>query len=264
MRRKTWFICIVLVLVFSAGSVGLFYLKRYLGNCLHRVIRVAVREELDLDSRDIRRQRERKALEETAVFVVEHMPKAPEFVDRFALLDHSLGSVDPRLDGHYCEFGVHTGISINHIAAGLSHTIHGFDSFEGLPETWRTGYEAGAFKMSGLPEVRENVELHEGWFHESLPVWAEANPGPMAFMHVDSDLYSSAKTILDVLRDRIVPGTVIQFDDYFNYSGWQQGEHRAFKEFAESRGAKFEYLGYCRQDDAVSVRILSVESTLSD
>ena len=82
----------------------------------------------------------------------------------------------------------------------------------------------------------------------------------MAFMHVDCDLYSSTKTVFDVLGDRVVAGTIIQLDDYFNYPGWQQGEHKAFQEFVESRQLTFEYLGYYRHGAALAVRILTVGS----
>ena len=80
------------------------------------------------------------------------------------------------------------------------------------------------------------------------------------FIHFDADLYSSTKTVLDILADRIVPGTVIQFDEYFNYPGWQDGEYKAFKEFVESRDIKFEYIGYLENDEQVAVRILGVGS----
>jgi len=256
--KKALLICIVLALVVLVGLIGTLYVKRYVGDRLHRVVRTAVQEALDHDACDIRRQMERIACDQSARFVMEHMPKAPAFPDRFALLDHSLECVDPRPDGLYCEFGVYTGTTINYIASKTDRTVHGFDSFEGLPETWRTGYEKGTFKMSGLPEVRDNVKLHKGWFEESLPVWAKANPGPIAFMHLDADLYSSTKTVFDILGDRVVPGTVIQFDDYFNHPGWQNGEHKAFTEFVESRRVEFEYLGYCYQCDHVAVRILGV------
>jgi Methyltransferase domain len=165
----------------------------------------------------IQRAMNRIACEQTALFVLEHMPRTPTFADKFALLDHSLASVDPKLDGKYCEFGVYTGTTINHIASRIKHSIDGFDSFEGLPEDWRTGYGKGTFALSGLPKVRENVSLHKGWFNESLPIWSVANPGPIAFMHMDADLYSATKTVFDLLGERIVPGTIIQFDEFFNY-----------------------------------------------
>jgi hypothetical protein len=76
----------------------------------------------------------------------------------------------------------------------------------------------------------------------------------MAFMHMDADLYSSTKTVFDTLADRIVPGTVIVFDEFFNYPGWKRGESKAFAEMVAARGLKFEYLGYADQQVAVKVR----------
>ena len=113
----------------------------------------------------------------------------------------------------------------------------------------------------GCRKVRDNVKLHKGWFNESLPVWVNEHLGPILFMHLDADLYTSTKTIFEVLGDRVVPGTVIQFDEYFNYPGWQQGEYKAFEEFVEARQMTFEYLGYCGRDEQVAVRILTVAAT---
>jgi hypothetical protein len=100
------------------------------------------------------------------------------------------------------------------------------------------------------------VNLYKGWFNETLPRWAQENPGPIAFMHLDADIYSSTKCVFDILGDRIVPGTVLQFDEYFNYPGWQKGEYKAFNEFVEAHQVKFEYLGYAKNQ--VAVRILEI------
>ena len=104
------------------------------------------------------------------------------------------------------------------------------------------------------------MKLHKGWFDQSVPVWAKDHPGPIAFAHMDADLYSSTKCVLDLLGDRIVPGTVLQFDEYFNYPGWKEGEYKAFMEFVASRGVKFEYIGYAAGGNAqqAAVRILEV------
>jgi hypothetical protein len=64
--------------------------------------------------------------------------------------------------------------------------------------------------------------------------------------------------VLDILADRIVAGTVIQFDEYFNYPGWQDGEFKAWSEFVAARHVKFEYLGYCDRNEQVAVRILEI------
>ncbi len=63
-------------------------------------------------------------------------------------------------------------------------------------------------------------------------------------MHIDSDLYSSAKTIFDCLGDRVAPGTVIMFDEFYNYTGYQAHEYKAFKEFVEERNVKYEWIGH--------------------
>jgi hypothetical protein len=247
---------IILVLGLCVMWVGAMFLKSYIRDGLYRIATRAAQANVQ----DIRYQMNRIACEQTALFVIEHMPKVPAFQDKFALFDHSLASIDPKLDGLYCEFGVASGTTINYIALKCHKTIHGFDSFEGLPETWRTGLPKGHFAISRLPDVRANVKLHKGWFNETLPVWAKANPGPIAFMHLDADLYSSTKTVFDILGDQIVAGTVLQFDEYFNYPGWQDGEYKAFKEFVQARHVKFEYLGYNDQREQVSVRILSIGS----
>lgn len=222
---------------------------------VHAVVQQTLRDH----DRNITEQMRHKAVQEAADFAFAKMPQTPAFPTKFALLSHSVESVPPDLkDKLYCEFGVYMGATINHIASRTVQTIHGFDSFEGLPENWRTGFPKGTFDMKGLPVVAANVKLYKGWFNESLPVWAQEHPGPIAFLHMDADLYSSTKTVFDLLGDRIVPGTVIQFDEYFAYPGWQEGEYKAFHEMVQARQLEFEYLGYCFHDQQVAVRITKV------
>ena len=116
--------------------------------------------------------------------------------------------------------------------------------------------------VDGLPPVRENVKLHKGWFDEVLPGFKQEFEGPLAFLHLDADLYSSTKVVLDELAERVGPGTVIQFDEYFNYPGWKQGEFKAFAEFVEAVNLKYEYLGYCSGDDVeqIAIRVTSIGS----
>lgn len=133
--------------------------------------------------------------------------------------------------------------------------IYGFDSFEGLPETWRNGFEETSFNLNGnLPQVNENVRLVKGWFNETLPAFVKEHPEPCAFIHVDCDLYSSTKTIFNELKNQIVPGTVIAFDEYFNYPGWQESEYKAFMEFIAWSGLNFEYIARTNYEQ-VAVKI---------
>ena len=154
------------------------------------------------------------AHEETIEFIQQNCPRAVGHRSSRKLLNFSLKHVD--IDGAFMEFGVYKGGSISYIAKKRpDQTIHGFDSFYGLAEDWVTN-PAETFSLDGkLPSVPSNVRLHQGYFDQSLPKWLEEHPDPMAFVHIDCDLYSSTVTVLDCLKDRFQPGTVIVFDDYF-------------------------------------------------
>ncbi len=193
------------------------------------------------------------ALDETVVYIKAEMPDALIRRNEIDVIDHALGAA--RLDGLYLEFGVHSGRTISHIARRRpTRTIHGFDSFEGLPEAW-SGYSLakGAFRRSDLPSVPENVQLHVGWFADTLPEFVGSHPEPVAFVHVDSDLYSSAKTVLDGLSGLIRAGTVIVFNEYFNYPNWRQHEYRAFQEFCDEHTVDYTYLCWAQYEVAVIV-----------
>ena len=157
------------------------------------------------------------------------------------------------------EFGVAGGSSLWKLADEDMNIFYGFDSFEGLPEDWFWDYEKGAFKENGIPEVPDHVELVKGWYDTVLPVFSGRNDmiGRRAdFIHIDCDLYTSTKTIFDNMDRFIKKGTIIAFDEYFNYPGWQLDEYRAFQEYVSSKELKYEYLAYVENGSQVCVRIL--------
>jgi hypothetical protein len=160
--------------------------------------------------------------------------------------------------GAILEFGVAGGNSIRAIGAAVKgRPVHGFDSFEGLPEHW-SGHLTlrGEFNQGGqLPPVPANVTLHKGWFDATLPAWKTAHADRVGFLHVDCDIYSSAKFVLASLADRFQVGTVIRFDEYFNYPNWRQHEFRAWQETVTEFGLAYEYIGFAAQDGAVAVRV---------
>jgi hypothetical protein len=139
------------------------------------------------------------------------------------------------IDGTLAEFGVYKGTSLTQIAKFFpDRTVHGFDSFVGLPVAWGgTEKGAGAFDIGAKPPELSvsNVEFHVGWFGDTVPAFAKQYSGPFAFAHLDADLYSSTKTVFDNLSDWFVAGTIVVFDEYFGYHGWQRHEHKAFQEF---------------------------------
>ncbi len=154
------------------------------------------------------------------------------------------------LPGDVAEFGVFEGRSLRAMAEHQPlRTIHGFDSFLGLPEDWvrssDSTYGKGHFSTGALPQLQaqhHNIQIHPGFFDASLPVWKCTLRQPLALLHIDADLYSSAKYVLNTLNDAIVPGTVLVFDELSDwkssgvYPQWEEGEWLALKEWMQERG----------------------------
>ena len=61
--------------------------------------------------------------------------------------------------------------------------------------------------------------------------------------------------MLDLAGDRLRPGSIVLFDEYFNYPNWEQHEHRAWTEFVARTGTKFEYVGYTVNNEQLIIRI---------
>lgn len=199
---------------------------------------------------------------------IEQFRAAPCYLNR---LDHLRSAFElAPAEGHVLEFGVFRGGSLNWLArwseARRAPRVYGFDSFEGLPEAWvrtKSGlqYERGHFALKGLPTVLPNVELVPGFFDATLPHWLGAHSGPVALLHNDSDLYSSTWSVLMQLNERIVPGTIIVFDelcdwrDSGTYDAWEEGEWRALREWMAEHDRQVAVLSR-HQEFAAAVRIV--------
>src|SRR5262249_18185582 len=176
------------------------WLKQRVGNWLYWVIRTAVADEMrqafDEDASHIIRHIRRQASVESARFVLDHFELHQNAADRYVLMNECIKRIPA--EGLILEFGVWRGNSIRNIAAQLpDRQVFGFDSFEGLTEPWVFA-PAGEFAdVERLPEVPSNVTLIKGMFQDTLPRFAQEHPGPIALLHVDSDLYSSCKFIFD-------------------------------------------------------------------
>jgi hypothetical protein len=146
----------------------------------------------------------------------------------------------------YLEFGVFWGETTRYWSKLLSNPgskLHGFDSFEGLPENWLPQCQKGYFSTDGyIPQIADDrVKFFRGWFDESLPKY-ERPPHEVLVINFDADLYASANCVLKSLVDDIVPGTYIYFDE-FNH---RDHELRAFDEFINNTGMNFSLVGVTR------------------
>jgi hypothetical protein len=225
------------------------------GPFLHRLVR---RIFYKYYARNLLFELQIRARADSADYAEAHMTEAVVFEDQAGFLRFALGRAPA---GEVLEFGVAAGASITVLAnASGERVVHGFDSFEGLPEDW-TGHleRRGAFSQRGvLPKVPANVRLHKGWFSDTIGGWRAANAGQIGFLHVDCDIYSSTHDVLWGLRDRLQVGTVIAFDEYFNYPNWRQHEARALKEFVAEFGVGYRYIAFTARDGAVAIEITSL------
>jgi hypothetical protein len=201
---------------------------------------------------DLRLHAKREAVD----YIIAKMPGAMVLADRFALLAFALSRAPAA--GLVLEFGVEKGASLRHLARLTQRTVRGFDSFEGLPGDWGGTKEAkGAFDLKGrLPKVPANARLHVGWFDATLPAFLAAEPAPCALIHIDCDIYLSTAVVFRQLAGRVRAGTVIVFDEYFNYPGWRDHEYKAFQEFIAESGLSYRYLGFAAEKGHVAVVII--------
>ncbi|MGH3981567.1 MAG: class I SAM-dependent methyltransferase [Pseudonocardiaceae bacterium] len=226
---------------------------------INRAIK-AVHEVEFRSRRDLCAAGEREAAASSERFARAVMPTACTFDHPIATLEHAL-SLAPGV-GMALEFGVATGRTLVVIAdARGSKQVFGFDSFQGLPEDWRPNIPAGTFRTDHLPDV-PGAELVVGWFEDTLPDFLAGHPGPVAFLHMDADLYSSTATVLKHVGPRLQPGSVIVFDEYFNYPGWEQHEHRAWQEFAAEYGIEFRYVAYTSNNEQVVLVITKIQDSV--
>lgn len=173
------------------------------------------------------------------------LPPGPRPRGRWPVLDVAIAAV-ARHRPLYLEFGVYEGASLRYWASRISDAdalFFGFDSFVGLPETWRPDMARGHFSLSGrIPRIDDaRVHVVPGWFNHTLPSFRLPDHDRLV-VNIDADLYSSAREVLTHLEPHLVPGTYLYFDE-FNDSA---NELRAFREFVERTGQQFEVIEISR------------------
>lgn len=165
-----------------------------------------------------------------------------------------------QISGDVMEFGSYSGFTSRILAEAMrkyNHKggLHLFDSFEGFPSSnaaednnsckvavqgyWQpgelsapAGIEQHIFNRLSpiLPDGK--LYVHKGFFNNTLPRVAAGRK--VSVVHIDSDLYASAKYILDALSQAKAfnDGTVVIFDDFFcNRANPNFGEQAALRDF---------------------------------
>jgi len=171
--------------------------------------------------------------------------------------------------GTILEFGVAAGSSYIQLANIIrnhnwSCKLIGFDSWQGLPKEteglYRSpGWIEGRFsyprkivenklRKLGVSLPNERFMLVDGWFEDTLTVERQQTIENLIFVNVDSDLYSSAVTVLEFLTPLLQKGTIIYFDDWYGNSDEICGERLAFKQWMERHPEISYELIYIRKD----------------
>lgn len=197
-----------------------------------------------------------RAVSKSADYVEKNMPNAIIFTsnEKADMWSYAVNKI--KVDGHIAEFGVFQGASINYLSNKIyPKTIFGFDSFFGLSEDFVVDYPKGGFNLNGLlPSVNENVELIPGFFPDTLPNWLNNNPGLFSFLNIDCDTYESTYFILNSIGPtKIVPGTIILFDEYLGFHGWENSEFKAWQEYCKVNNVKYKYLAVCHLQVLVEI-----------
>lgn len=193
--------------------------------------------------------------------LLEQLIAAPVFGGRYSLIRHCAQAAPA---GVACEFGVREGWSLRIVRSFRKPPVFGFDSWQGLPASWETGgdasHPAGTFACEPPRDLAHGTHLVRGWFADTIPAWKAQHDAAVQLLHIDCDLYDSARDVLFGLDDRIDVGAVLLFDELVdfgqtNYPRWREGEWRALNEWVAERGREVAPIGRTdHQQAAIIVR----------
>eukprot|EP00929_Paragymnodinium_shiwhaense_P121245 TRINITY_DN93417_c0_g1_i1.p1 TRINITY_DN93417_c0_g1~~TRINITY_DN93417_c0_g1_i1.p1 ORF type:complete len:305 (-),score=69.49 TRINITY_DN93417_c0_g1_i1:299-1213(-) len=168
------------------------------------------------------------------------------------------------IDGDVVEAGVWKGgmtalMMLSNLKADLSRHFWLYDTFDGMPppdenddayshqhwQDYKSGkrtvfVEDGKWCYGSLETVKrtvrstayplEKIHFVQGMVEETLRK-GQPKPQKIAVLRIDTDFYSSTKSILETLYDRVEPGGTLIVDDYFNFGG----QRDAMRQFFEKR-----------------------------
>lgn len=148
------------------------------------------------------------------------------------------------VEGDILEFGVYKGESLRVFSERCpKRHVYGFDSFKGLPMDWWTRPQ-GTFKTDRPQMDKTNVTLVEGLFEESLPRFLKEWSGHISIVHVDCVLYESTLACLNPLIPHCQAGSIVLFDEYYNYPDFAHHEWLAWREIRAMYGLQASCIAY--------------------
>ena len=232
-------------------------MKRYLLRKFETLVTILVKNfenARNQENNTLRYELNRIAIKETAEFVNSSLVGAMFFGDRGSVHEYALSFI--KFQGLNLEFGVYEGKSINFLANSRPDLkFYGFDSFIGLREDWSGTYmKKGHFDVGGsLPKVPDNVTLIIGYFQDTLNTFLSSSSEVVSFVNFDADTYQSTLYILEEIRERLQPGSILIFDEFMGFHGFKQGEYLAWHEFNSRYKLKYKYIAHSFEQVAIQL-----------
>ncbi len=179
------------------------------------------------------------------------------FSDERLKFTHILESINysrvVSLNPIYFEFGCYSGRTFSAAVNAYKFLkikdfeTYAFDSFQGLPENSESEgnvFKTGSFYMTKdnfIKEIRINTKYNlednyiiEGFYNKTLTKELSNTLKKPSVIHIDVDLYSSAKLVFDFISPLLQVGAVILIDDWYCFKpGENKGLQKAFGEFLE-------------------------------
>ncbi len=156
----------------------------------------------------------------------------------------------------YLEFGVFRGESFKWWLKSNQNSqskFFGFDTFDGLPESWGT-YKKGDMH-NGIPVIEDpRHTFYKGLFQDTLPEFLDnqnIRTETRKVIHLDADLFSSTLFVLTTLHKYLKNGDILLFDE-FNVPNH---EFFALQCYTNSYYVKYELIGAVNNYFQVALRI---------
>ena len=183
------------------------------------------------------------------VFSLPELPKV--FFNRSSFFDNIIPLTDNSRP--FYEFGVWKGNSFQYLINTFKKGF-GFDTFVGLPESWR-GQAKGAYSSFGsIPKI-EGGEFIVGKFEDTLPKFFSKERPMASLINFDADLYSSTLCALNYSNKVIDEKTILVFDEFIMNDYWEEDEYKALNEFCKNLDVSYEVLAVSFFTKQVAVKL---------
>ncbi len=135
----------------------------------------------------------------------------------------------------------------NLLESRYSRKLIGFDIFGSFPKTdfeedkkyleaFTNSAGNNSIEIKEITKIMEykkvdNYEFIKGDINKTIPKYCKDNEHlKIALLHIDTDVYEPAVTILENMYERVVKGGIIMFDDYGTFPGETKAVDEFFKD----------------------------------